>query len=164
MDSLITYVAMGKTDFPRASRINDFSFGVISTGFPDTLSLLSLSEYQKMNQEDKKSSKLVLTWNHPYITNVFWQIVQDCSRAATPINDFLCRMTIWYWWSWRGQWTRPRLFRFWNVLFQILDFQSVWSTKTYTFQVLIWILPWQKLERKRLLHFHFWLVQYPTGT
>ena len=48
--------------------------------------------------------------------------------------------------------------------FQILDCQSVWSTTTYAFQALIWILPWQKLERKRLLHFHFWLVQYPTGT
>jgi len=51
MDSLITYVAMGKTDFPKASRINDFSLGVISTGFPETLSLLSLSEYQKMIQK-----------------------------------------------------------------------------------------------------------------
>ena len=43
---MITYVAMGRTDFPRASRIKDFSLGVISTGLPDTLSLLSLSEYQ----------------------------------------------------------------------------------------------------------------------
>ena len=66
-------------------------------------------------------------------------------------------MTIWYWWSWRGQWTRSRLLWFWNVLwFKFYTPYAFYSPRKWTMRFIsIWYPGFTETRKKTTPPFSF---------